>query len=78
MAFDVNNNHEFPKWVLVHESHIVRRHGSAPVVQSFSNFHVNRVDNSVTVLVHDADEEQRALAEYREDMIFDLISTEGH
>jgi hypothetical protein len=67
---------EFPKWVVVHESHVVRsgvvvatdteeeakaRAASYPVrVPMFAAHHVAR-DGTVTVLVHDADEEAKAL-----------------
>ncbi len=51
---------EYPKYVVVHESHITRIDGQAPVPQEFPHFHVNRVNGEVTVLVED--EEQEALA----------------
>lgn len=61
-----NDGGEFPKWVTPDESHIVRQkvegapdHVSTP---GWPEYHVNRVDGSVTVLVKDADEEARALA----------------
>lgn len=61
---------EFPKWVPVHESHVVRKksefapdHVSTP---GWEYFHVNRVDGAVSVLVNDEDEEKRAGAEYEE------------
>lgn len=61
---------EWPKWVPVHDSYIVRRqtegapdHVSVP---AWPNYHVNRMDGKVSVLVHDEDEEKRAAAEYKE------------
>lgn len=51
---------EWPQWVPVHESHIVvRKMDGAPdhvSVPAFPDYHVNRIDGSVTVLVHDEDE----------------------
>ena len=53
----------YPKWVLVHASHIVREDGKAPVVQTFDHFHVNR-DGSVMVMVEDEAEEHRATSDH--------------
>lgn len=62
----VELNPEWPKWVVPHESHVSRvkrdgfpDHVTAPL---WSQFHVNRVDGVVTVLVKGEDEEQRAVA----------------
>jgi len=58
---------EWPKWVVPHASHIVRTtaanapdHVSTP---AWTGCHVNRVDGVVTVLVADAEEEARAIAQ---------------
>jgi hypothetical protein len=59
---------DFPKWVGVHDSHIVRRgegdnvHVSTP---AFPDYHVNRADGAVTVLVRNEDEEKMAGADYK-------------
>lgn len=57
---------DFPKWVIPDASHIVRKqvdgapdHVSTP---GFAEFHINRLDGVVTVLVKDAEEEAKALA----------------
>lgn len=62
----VSDDLEFPKWVVPHESRVFRKksdnapdHVSTP---DFENFHVNRVDGSVTVLVKNEDEENIALS----------------
>lgn len=59
-------NPEWPKWVVPDESHVsrVKREGFPDHVTAplWSDFHVNRVDGVVTVLVKDEDEEHRALA----------------
>lgn len=58
---------EWPKWVVPHESHVVRQkrgdveHISTP---HFQHHHVNRADGVVTVLAHDAEEEAKAMAEH--------------
>jgi hypothetical protein len=73
---------EFPKWVKVHDSHIVRKESDVGVAidpatgaarqytalphvstPAWQDFHVNREDGSVTVLVKDAEEEAKALAD---------------
>ena len=58
---------EWPKWVKVHDSHILRKeiegapdHVSVP---AFPDFHVNRENGEVTVLVHDEDQEKVATSE---------------
>lgn len=62
---------EFPKYVEVHESHVVKQvapHGDAPPhisIKGFAGHHVDR-DGKVTVLVHDADEEAKAMAAFVE------------
>jgi ribose 5-phosphate isomerase len=48
---------EYPKYVVVHESHITRIEGQKPVPQEFPHFHVNRVNGEVTVLVEDEEHE---------------------
>lgn len=55
----------FPKWIAVHESHVVRTKADddAPVhvsVPKFPSYHVSR-DGTVTVLVNDEDEERIAM-----------------
>lgn len=57
----------YPKWVKPHDSHVVKKetpgapdHVSTP---GFPEFHVNRGDGIVTVLVNDAAEEAKALAD---------------
>lgn len=59
---------EYPKWVPVHESYIVRKKTEgAPdhvSVTGYSDFHVNRVDGVVTVLVADEDAEKAAGAAF--------------
>lgn len=52
---------EFPKWVKVHADHIVRGLGGVSV-PTFAQHFVDRVSGAVTVLVHDAQEEARAIA----------------
>jgi hypothetical protein len=58
---------EWPKWVKVHDSHILRKEiGGAPdhvSVPAFPDFHVNRENGEVTVLVHDEDQEKLATSE---------------
>lgn len=58
---------EFPKWVVPHDSHVLRKmEGSAPVhisAPEWPEIHVNRVDGVVTVLVNSQQEEARALAD---------------
>lgn len=58
---------EWPKWVAVHESHVVRKQfEGAPEhvsVIGFEQWHVNRADGSVTVLVEDEAEARRAESE---------------
>lgn len=57
---------EWPKWIVPHASHVVRTAtGDAPdhvSTPAFPEFHVNRATGEVTVLVHDAEDEARALA----------------
>jgi hypothetical protein len=58
---------EFPKYIEPHESHVVTQeaaHGDAPPHRStpaFGGFHVDR-EGKVKVLVHNAEEEAKALA----------------
>ena len=62
----VSDETEWPKWIVPHEAHIVRREvpGSVPhiSVPHFPDFHINRHDGSVMVQVKDAAEEEKALA----------------
>jgi hypothetical protein len=54
---------EYPRWVQVHESHVVRK-GEKPLVSvSVPDFGERFVapDGSVSVLVHDAEEELQAV-----------------
>lgn len=51
---------EYPKFVDVHPSHVVRT-GDHVSVPNFSHHHVDR-DGAVTVWVKDAEEEAKALA----------------
>ena len=57
----VSDETEYPKWVVPHPGHITYHplygHASTPL---FSECSVNRVGGEVTVLVHDAEEEERA------------------
>jgi hypothetical protein len=66
-AARVSPDKEYPKWVTPHPSHIVRKetpdapeHVSTP---QFPQFHIDRLTKAVTVLVADAKEEAKALAE---------------
>ena len=54
---------EFPKWVMPHASHVVMHpiHGHV-TTPHFAEHHVDRQSKDVTVLVHDAEDEARALA----------------
>lgn len=58
---DNSKDEDFPKWVAPHASH-VDRIGDHVSVPHFPEFHVDRKGN-LTVLVRDAEEESRALAE---------------
>src|SRR5580692_8483133 len=58
---------EWPKWVKVHDSHILRKkvdgapdHVSVP---AYPEYHVDRLTGDVSVLVHDEDQEKVATAE---------------
>jgi hypothetical protein len=66
----VDHDPEWPKWIPVHDSHVVRRkvdgapdHVSVP---AFPEYHVNRGDGLVTVLVRNEDEEKAATGEAKE------------
>lgn len=52
---------EFPKWVVPHESHVIRLGGRDPMAPAFPQSHVDR-SGALTVLVDDADAESAALA----------------
>lgn len=52
--------HEYPKWVVPHDSHVVR-HGDHISTPHFADINVGR-DSVVTVLVHDAEQEELALS----------------
>ncbi len=60
---------DWPKWVVPHESQIVRTKAEGMPDQvstpGFADFHVNRADGVVTVLVANEAEEQRAAGEYQ-------------
>jgi len=60
---------KYPTWVVAHESQIVRRkvEGSPDHVSTpgYTDFHVNRADGVVTVLVKDEEDEKRATSEYK-------------
>lgn len=55
-----SDDRDWPQWIPVHESHVlVKKMDGAPdhvSVPAFPDYHVNRIDGSVTVLVHDEDE----------------------
>src|ERR1700731_5195908 len=58
---------EWPKWVKVHDSHILRKkvdgapdHVSVP---AYPDYHVDRLTGDVSVLVHDEDQEKIATSE---------------
>jgi hypothetical protein len=62
---------EFPKYVKPHKSHVrvkktegAQDHVSSP---TFTDIHVDRVTNDVTVMVKDADEEKVAISELKVD-----------
>ncbi len=68
---------EWPKWVVPHESHVVRKKADgAPdhvSVTDFEDFHVDRVTGEVTVLVKDEEDERRASTELKaEEPVADL------
>jgi hypothetical protein len=65
----VEPSSEFPKWVVPHDSLVVRD-GSHVSVPFYPEFHVDR-DGKVTVLVKDAEEEDRATSQT-------LTVVEGH
>jgi hypothetical protein len=57
---------DWPKWVEIHPSQIVRKEsGDAPASVSVAGFEhfFDRVTGAVKVLVHNAEDEARALAE---------------
>jgi hypothetical protein len=60
-------NIEWPKWVVVHGSHINRKKvdGMPDYVSTpaYPDFHVNRANGEVMVLVHDEDQEKAATSE---------------
>lgn len=61
----VSHETDFPAWVVPHESHVVRLKrddGEHITTPEWAEHFVNRVDGVVTVLVHNAGEEARALA----------------
>jgi hypothetical protein len=57
----VSSETEFPKWVTPHDSHVVMQ-GINKITPHFPEFHVDRSDQSVTVMVKDTEEEAKALA----------------
>ena len=58
---EFHDDPDWPKWVTPHADQIVRTndHVSVP---AFPEFHVNRLDGSVTVLVANEDEEKAAMS----------------
>lgn len=54
---------EYPKWVKVHTSHIVKSHAEHVSTPAFPTFHIDRVTKDVFVQVADAEEEAKALAD---------------
>jgi hypothetical protein len=58
-----NDGGEFPKWVQPHQGHVKYDpvHGT-PTTPGFPDFHVVRGTNEVHVLVHNEDDESRAMA----------------
>lgn len=57
-----NEGAEYPKWVTPHRGH-VKGMGEGVSTPLFPDFHVNRISGDVTVLVHDAEEEARAVTD---------------
>lgn len=61
------SHQEYPKWVLVHLSHVHTKLGGDGQehfsVPAFPEFHVDRLTRLVSVLVHDAEDEAKALAD---------------
>lgn len=54
---------EFPKWVSPHDSHIVKsQDGTVQSTPMFPDFHIDRLTGALTVLVHSAEEEAKAIA----------------
>lgn len=68
-AARVHRDIEWPKWIVPHESHIIRKKvdGAPDAVSTpaWSQCHVNRVDGAVTVLVANEDEEKAATSEFK-------------
>jgi hypothetical protein len=56
-------NAEFPKWVKVHDSHKVQDGYGNFSVPDFHGSYFDRVTKEMTVLVHDHDEEAKALSQ---------------
>jgi hypothetical protein len=54
---------EYPKWVKVHDSHKVQDGYGNICVQDFHGFYFDRVTKEMTVLVHDLDEETKAISQ---------------
>jgi hypothetical protein len=66
------SHREYPKYVKPHKGHVrIKKSpdGGQDHVSAlpFTDVHVDRVTNDVTVLVNDADEEKKALAEPKSD-----------
>jgi hypothetical protein len=59
------SDHDYPKWITPHESHIERSHGDHMSAPLFPHFHVDRTTQAVTVMVMDEDEEAMAMAPRR-------------
>lgn len=58
-----NHGAEYPKWVTPHPGHIHHHPLSGITTPEWGIPHVERGTNEVTVMVNDAEEEARALAE---------------
>jgi len=62
---------DYPKWVIPHPSHIKETDsgfGMQKITPEFPEFHINRVDGVLTVLVQDKKHEDFALAEKKADV----------
>ena len=57
--------HDYPRWIVPHESHITQLNNAPNIFVSGFKFDVNRDTNVVTVLVRNETEEARALAPKR-------------
>lgn len=55
-------DNDYPKWVPVHPSQVVRK-GDYASTPNWPTFSVDRITRAITVLVKDADEEAKAVAD---------------